>query len=1728
MAKSPDELKLDRLRSKREKLFRRVQVCYDAGEALKADTESSQKLENFKIRYSTFSNTVLEYRNLIDEIIILKQQIKPDENPSYSMLEAFEDLTDHIEYMAAKFIKTPVAPLAPNTDRSSGNNQARIHMPKIELVKFDGSDIMLWPLFYENFKQLVHVRTDFSNAEKLQYLLGSISGKALKVCSNVETIPNNYPIIWNTLEKTYQDKKFLSSVYLDRILNCRSVPNHNPSSLQCFLEKFDPNVNALKNLNIPNLADFMLYHIALSKLSQETINSFELIRRDSEIPTYQELIDFVRQQSKIISKSEKLRFSNPNQSSGANYNLKNNKTFFVNNPNNRYTKNCIACNRGVHLLKECSVFKGDSVEERFRKIKANHLCINCFSGKHMVSNCPSQFNCTICKMKHHTLLHRPNNNLVNNVRQSNVSMVPASTSNSLPENPPDSRASVFISQNSSKTVLLSTALVKIVDKWNKKQTIRVIVDNGSMSNFLTVDCCNKLGLTYTKLNTHAITIGELEKPIKGRTSVTIFSNLNPNFEYSFEALIINKISGKLPHSPLDMDSFTHLKYLPLADPTFNIPSNIDGLIGASLFADILGTHKVTGIKNSPTAIQTTLGYLVLGSVDYSNASDFNQSFCTLLTLDSLVEKMFEIENYTPPIPKNEDNICEQLFVETVSRDSNGRFTVSLPFKLNPSDLGDSYLLAEKRLFALEKQLEKYPDRRQAYNSIFKDYLDQRHMSLIPKEQINNSSSYFIPHHCVYKPESTSTPCRVVFDASMKSTSGLSLNDILYTGPKLQSNIFTILLNFRLHPVAINADIKQCYRQINVVDCHRSYQRVLWRFNVNDPISVYELNTVTFGVRSSPYLCLRTIKFLAESELNMYPKAVECVDRDMYMDDVISSAPDVESAYEIHSQLVKLFQSGGFPLLKWVSNSQQLLDKIPNHLKSTKMIEFDKTNLKILGLQWNPYLDIFIFKLNFQLTHCTKRNLLSCVARIFDPLGFLSPLTLFIKLLIKKLWKLNFHWDQVAPVEITKAWTKFQNELYCLNELQIPRHIFIFENVSLSLIGFSDASMNAYAAVVYVRSVDDTGNVNVNLLCSQSKVCPNSKISLPRLELCAATLLAQLLAHIRDTYNHRKRVTEIFAFSDSMITLNWIHSTTRKWKPFVSNRVSKIKNSLAPPHWFFVPTQENVSDCASRGLTPLALIDHSTWLSGPTWLKLPSSDWPIKPLNDNNQNVDQNEILEDECVTLSVLKPDMSPLYTLIEFFSSWTKLLHSTIYVLRFAKILPHRNRLKADYEKSELLLIRAVQQRHFSSYYKNILENKPLPPHLRILNPFIHDGIIRVGGRLANSTLCFNKRYPILLPKSDPFVTLLIDYNHKLYSHTGAHLLHSLLRQNYWILSARNIIRQRTWKCNYCFRITPKPTYPIMSNLPIERVSQAKAFLSTGVDYTGSFQITLSRRRGIKTQKAYVCLFICLATKAVHLELASDLSTDSFLAAFKRFISRRGNCATLFSDNGTNFVGGKRKLDEISELTNSRAYKDAFHRELFTHKIEWKFNPPSSPHFGGIWEANIKSVKTHLTRVINTQILTYEEFSTVLAQIEALLNSRPLCILSSDPNDPSVLTPAHFIYGSPLNSFPSEDHSLEPLNRLNRYKLLDAIVQHYWKRWHLEYLHTLQTRLKWNTNSNPVEVGTLVIVMQDNIPPLKWPLAVIEKLHPGKDGIARVASIKTRNGTYIRPIIKLCPLPTQ
>lgn len=607
------------------------------------------------------------------------------------------------------------------------------------------------------------------------------------------------------------------------------------------------------------------------------------------------------------------------------------------------------------------------------------------------------------------------------------------------------------------------------------------------------------------------------------------------------------------------------------------------------------------------------------------------------------------------------------------------------------------------------------------------------------------------------------------------------------------------------------------------------------------------------------------------------------------------------------------------------------------------------------------------------------------------------------------------------------------------------------------------------------------------------------------------------------------INKVFIFSDSEVALCWALSSPHRFNTYVANRISDIHTCLSQLNYNFyhIAGSENPADCVSRGLMPSQLLEHWLWFQGPSWMSQSTEAWPITKFSPSQtETLPENKIISYVAQT-STLKENF--LITLGSKFSSWNKFIRATVYVLRFIKKLPRNNIITAeDMDSAETAVIQAVQRTYFSETIDNLKNDKSCTPALRKLFPFISNNILRVGGRLSYSTLDYSHKHPALMPKKGHIVELLIDSYHRDNCHAGPQLLLSILRQRYWILSARRSIRQRIHKCNTCFRLNPKPTFPLMADLPKCRLEQSKAFLHTGVDYAGPLYITPHRKRGVRSQKAYICLFVCLVTKAIHIELASDLSSATFLDAFKRFLSRRGPCKYLYSDNGKNFVASKAYLNELYKFLLSDEYYKSFSSELTKHRISWRMNPPTASHFGGIWESNIKSVKTLLFRVIGKQILSYEEMLTVLNQIEAVLNSRPLYLLSSDPSEPNALTPSHFISTAPLEFLPALNVSKECTSLVTRYSLMNSLVQSFWKRFRAEYLHNLQTREKWNTTCNPVSVGTIVLLNVENAPPLQWPLGIITKIYPGKDGVIRVAQVKTKAGTYDRPVVKLCPLPLQ
>ncbi|XP_071653643.1 uncharacterized protein [Temnothorax longispinosus] len=1095
------------------------------------------------------------------------------------------------------------------------------------------------------------------------------------------------------------------------------------------------------------------------------------------------------------------------------------------------------------------------------------------------------------------------------------------------------------------------------------------------------------------------------------------------------------------------------------------------------------------------------------------------SFATTIeSIDAAVGQFWKLEVVPESIPCSEqDRRCREIFDQTTYRDHSGRFVVSYPFISDPPTFVDSRPVAVNRLRALERRFRSNGEFREGYNAFMQDYFDSGHMELASDPFPADGRVYYLPHHGVYKLDSATTKLRVVFDASSKCPNGLSLNDTLLSGPKLQPDIVAVLLLFRAEPVAITADVKQMFRQIWIHPEHRNYQRIVWRFSESEPIFDYILTTVTFGTTASPFLANYCLLKLAHDNRSKYPLVYAALIEFLYVDDVVVSVRTVERAVALRDQLLELFRSAGFELRKWASSHPAAMGGLDPEICSRRTLSFelaDDQTLMVLGLRWHSQSDSFGFQLNPLTRGCTKRTILSEVASIFDPLGFLAPLTFTAKRLIQRLWTLKLEWDDEPLSDVRRQWERYKSEFAALAPLRIPRTFPSGANFRHELHGFCDASEQGYGAVVYLRTVAPA-ETGVAILCAKSKVAPLRAISLPRLELCAALLLANLLAYVRQVLQGHIEIDAEYAWSDARVALCWIRSSPHRWKTFVRNRVARIQDKIPISAWGHVATELNPADHCSRGLFPRELVANSLWWRGLEWLM---------DFESRTEPTLSEETLpcEEERITALVACDLPHSILSLLNKFSSWNKICRIIAYLLRFArrsgaKSVPATLAVdQLEAQSALLVVVKLVQSISFSEEIDQFRNGRRLPKPFIRLAPFLDPtGVLRVGGKLTHSGLTLEAKHPVLLPSKHRLTELVIEQTHRTHLHPGRRTLQYLLAQQFWIIGVHRAIRRVLADCYMCFRANPRALQPPMADLPADRVNAVKAFSISGVDFAGPFSIVPRRARGASSFKTYVCLFVCFTTKATHLEVALSLSTDSFLAALRRFVSRRGRCSLLYSDCGTNFVGAARELEQHMCHATER------------ERIQWSFNPPSAPHFGGLWESNVKSFKTYLRRVVGDQTLSLEEFTTVLTQIESVLNSRPLCPLSTDLLDLEVLSPGHFLTMEPLVAVLSPDLTPLATSRLGRWQLVQRMHQDFWKRWHKEYLHTLQQRPKWWISANPLTVGSLVLIKDDNASPLRWKCGRVETLHLGSDGVPRVATVRVADGSILRPLVKLCPLPT-
>ncbi|XP_070854959.1 uncharacterized protein [Drosophila suzukii] len=731
------------------------------------------------------------------------------------------------------------------------------------------------------------------------------------------------------------------------------------------------------------------------------------------------------------------------------------------------------------------------------------------------------------------------------------------------QNAPSTQLFSAVASHLNSTTLLATALVRIVNNsTGQSALVRALIDHGSEGTLITENIVQAL-----RLKRHPV-----------RAEITGIGNTSHNqCRHSTDFTIIS-CSGS------DFNAYVSSAFIlrSLTDPNFIKSGRIDLLIGVDIIPQLMLPDIRKGTVAEPIAQNTQLGWIVFGPAEAAQTTSISIR-CNLANLNNMV-------------------------------------------------IGRSRQIALNRFHALERKLEHRPDFSQQYVSTIQEYFDlkqikevkgseEEHTRINAQRQLSISACT-APHHAVIKDDSLTTKMRVVYDASCKTSNGRSLNDILCTGPALQGG--GVILNWRLHRYVFVADITKMYRCIDMHEEDAQYQRIFWR-DEKGLIKEYFLTTVTFGTASAPFTAIRVIHQIASDERERYPLAEHVLKKEIYVDDVHET---IDGALKIRNDVIAALQSAGMELKKWASNHPDILESIPTtDLSNSSVFEIDnKDSIKTLGWYWHPNKDGFGFNLKFSFNPIfTKRSILSTVARLFDPLGYLAPVIIAAKILLKEVWSFRIErkdeppasldWDDPLPDQLAERWRQLIQELPDIEEIHIPRWLgFDLRHVStLQLHMFCDGSSMAYAACAYLRASCTDGSVQVILLAARSRVTPVKPLTIPRVELSGALLCTQLADWIVNQLQASHHTISVHYWSDAMIVLYWISGDPRRWKTFVSNRIGAILEASSPSQWRHVLTQENPADCATRGLTPSQLKHHTLWWNGPHWLHLSEEHSPVNPV-----------------------------------------------------------------------------------------------------------------------------------------------------------------------------------------------------------------------------------------------------------------------------------------------------------------------------------------------------------------------------------------------------------------------------------------------------------------------------------------------------------------------------------
>ncbi|XP_055910928.1 uncharacterized protein LOC129945299 [Eupeodes corollae] len=1414
---------------------------------------------------------------------------------------------------------------------------------------------------------------------------------------------------------------------------------------------------------------------------------------------------------------------------------------------------CPACKGDCKSLSSCQKFVQMTLQDKWKLIKTGYICRICLR-KHGNRRCMSSQLCGVngCTYRHNSLLH--NSEVQLKVRNNGDVRTNHPTSNN--NGVQNTHYSGTIIRPSASLTLFKIVPVKLHYN-NKSLDTFAFIDDGSSVTLVDEELAFALGangeteplcLRWTA-NTHRREDSSMKITFE-------ISAQDSNHKYLLPSAHTVK-SLDLPRQTLDISSlmqqYAHLKGLPIKS-YWNAKPQI--LLGLQHWRLGMPLKNREGDESQPAAIKTRLGWTLFGvssvgtELNKEVEAKINIHLCECQNeMDSqmheTVKQYFALESIgTRPTKRrlsDEDYKAMQLLEEKTIFLGDS-YAVPLLWKYENIQLPDSKPMAEKRLRCLERRLLQQPQLVERVNKQIEEYLKKGYARKLNDYEVNNSKtrSWYLPIFPVLNPNKPDK-LRIVWDAAAK-VEGVSLNSCLITGPDDVPSLPSVLFRFREKKIAITGDIREMFHQVKILEDDKNAQRFLWRNIEDGNIEVYQMQVMTFGSTCSPF-CAQYIKNKNAKKFEMqFPRATKAIIENHYVDDLLDSVDTEEEAIALVKDVIHIHKHAGFEIRNFVSNSSNVLNalqsKASNANKSfTNYAQNDFE--KLLGMWWSPSTDMFVYtfkssKMQNDVMNGTqiptKREVLRALMCVFDPLGLIANFTIQLKIILQEIWRSGIGWDEKIKDRQFQKWKIWLSLIPKIKDVSINRryltnvHFGTGSRVELHI--FVDAGEEAIAAVAYIR-VSTQSDVECSLISAKTKVAPIKTLSIPRLELEAAVLGVRLSKIIKN--GHTVQFESLTFWTDSQVVLSWIKSS-KKYKSFVAVRIGEILESSDASDWNWVCSKDNVADDASRYKSNYDFSSSGRWFTAPEFLyqnPFPPSEKFSEDLTSEKGNEEVKECF------LHFEKPSASVLD--FNRFSRWKSLLKTQIFIYRYVKLFVLKWRKPCrpsvfqldEKEAAKILLYKQAQKDSFPIEYEalaiatssgnevNIGKTSPL----YTLSPYLDEnGLIRIAGRIdAIKNVPSETKRPIILPKDHQVTYLIVNEFHIKFCHLFNETVVNELRQYYFIPSLRRVLKKVQRGCQHCKNNRAAPQPPRMAELPPARLQPfQRPFSYTGVDYFGPLFVKIGRR----LDKRWGMLLTCLTLRAIHIEIVHSLSSDSCILAFKRFISRRGMPKEVYSDNGTNFRGASKELQQAIRDLNKHAVAKEFELDL-----KWNFIPPAAPHMGGCWERMVRSVKQTLTEISPIRNPCDELLVSMMAEVESIVNSRPLTYVPIDFESSEALTPNHLLIGCSnqerLHAEPIRDGAAIRRNWI----AAEKYAQSFWQRWLREYLPDLTRRTKWFKPQRQLQEGDIVVIVDYNSPRKTWPKGKILKVIPGKDDTVRSAIVQTQTGIYTRPAVKLAVL---